>query len=71
MLQRGAAGPQVLALQQNLAAVLQVQLLEDGLFGPQTEAAVKAFQQLSGLPVTGMVDEETWQGLTGSPETAR
>jgi peptidoglycan hydrolase-like protein with peptidoglycan-binding domain len=31
----------------------------DGIFGPATEAAVKAFQRDWGLPVTGIVAEET------------
>ena len=31
----------------------------DGIFGPATEAAVKAFQRDWGLPVTGIVGEET------------
>lgn len=32
----------------------------DGVFGPQTTEAVKAAQQLGGLPETGRVDFETW-----------
>lgn len=35
----------------------------DGIFGPQTEAAVKAFQKEYGLPVTGQVAELTWNKL--------
>ncbi len=31
-----------------------------GGFGPDTSAAVIAFQNLYGLPLTGVVDEETW-----------
>jgi hypothetical protein len=31
----------------------------DGRFGPNTEKAVRAFQERSGLPVTGIADEET------------
>ena len=31
----------------------------DGDFGAETEAAVKAFQQAEGLPVTGVYDEKT------------
>ncbi len=34
-----------------------------GYFGPLTLAAVKEFQQASGLPVTGIVDAATWQAL--------
>lgn len=32
----------------------------DGFFGPQTEAAVKAFQGIFQLPQTGVIDEGTW-----------
>ncbi len=35
----------------------------DGIFGPATEDAVRAFQRAYGLPVTGIVDEETWIDL--------
>lgn len=35
----------------------------DGVFGEQTEMAVKAFQQKRGLTVDGVVGEETWQEL--------
>ncbi|GAW93667.1 peptidoglycan-binding protein LysM [Calderihabitans maritimus] len=35
----------------------------DGIFGPRTEAAVKAFQRQKGLPVTGVVDTNTWIAL--------
>lgn len=34
-----------------------------GIFGPDTRAAVVSFQNLYGLPVTGVVDEETWNKL--------
>ncbi|MDR0904325.1 MAG: peptidoglycan-binding protein [Ruminococcus sp.] len=32
-------------------------------FGPDTEASVKSFQKLFGLPETGVVDTRTWQEL--------
>ncbi|WP_312701428.1 peptidoglycan-binding protein [Sedimentibacter sp.] len=32
----------------------------DGFFGPETEAAVKAFQGIFQLPQTGVIDEGTW-----------
>ncbi|MGN0605759.1 MAG: peptidoglycan-binding protein [Oscillospiraceae bacterium] len=32
----------------------------DGVFGVQTEEAVKAFQEIFNLKVTGMVDKSTW-----------
>lgn len=35
-------------------------LAVDGVFGPRTEAAVKAFQSNYGLAESGVVDAETW-----------
>ena len=39
-------------------------IIVDGVFGPDTTAAVIAFQILYGLPVTGVVDLETWSRLS-------
>jgi peptidoglycan hydrolase-like protein with peptidoglycan-binding domain len=35
----------------------------DGVFGPKTEAAVKAFQTSKGLSANGIVGPETWIAL--------
>lgn len=35
----------------------------DGIYGPETTEAAKAFQQKNDLPVTGNVDFETWELL--------
>jgi N-acetylmuramoyl-L-alanine amidase len=35
----------------------------DGIFGIETENAVRKFQQDRGLLVTGIIDQETWQEL--------
>lgn len=35
----------------------------DGIYGPETENAVSAFQKRFGLPVTGNADFETWTNI--------
>lgn len=41
----------------------------DGLFGPQTESAVRAFQHKISLPITGEVDAATWTALDPGAST--
>ncbi len=49
-LSRGQSGPAVLDLQRKLnAAGMQPPLAEDGLFGPKTKAAVRAFQRSNSV----------------------
>lgn len=38
-------------------------LIADGIYGEQTRKAVRQFQEIEGLPVTGRVDLTTWQVL--------
>lgn len=38
----------------------------DGIFGPQTDAAVKAFQTSKGLTANGTVDPTTWKARSSS-----
>ena len=38
-------------------------LVEDGVFGERTLEAVMIFQRDFGLPVTGVVDYETWLAI--------
>jgi peptidoglycan hydrolase-like protein with peptidoglycan-binding domain len=35
----------------------------DGIYGPKTAEAMRAYQQVQGLPVTGTLDQETAQAL--------
>jgi peptidoglycan hydrolase-like protein with peptidoglycan-binding domain len=52
----------VRTLQQLLRARKQ-NISVDGIFGPRTEAAVKAFQQGIGLVADGVVGPQTWPKL--------
>jgi peptidoglycan hydrolase-like protein with peptidoglycan-binding domain len=60
-LQQGSEGRQVSILQHKLGIAV------DGVYGPQTEAAVRAFQQREGLPVDGAVGPQTSAALAGHP----
>ena len=62
----GSQGPDVTVVQtslnrigQNYPAIPKVSPV-DGIFGPQTEAAVKAFQQIFSLDPDGIVGRATW-----------
>ncbi len=39
----------------------------DGIYGPDTTAAVESFQQAHGLRGSGVVDDVTWQELMQKP----
>ncbi|TWE10306.1 cell wall-associated NlpC family hydrolase [Rudaeicoccus suwonensis] len=62
VLRYGAEGTLVQTAQQRLGG-----LTTDGVFGPLTLAAVKAFQYDKGIPVSGAVDAATWSALGGFP----
>ena len=64
-LKLGANGALVEALQRtlNLRGAPASRVSVDGDFGPATETAVKAFQKLKKLEVSGIVDESTWDAL--------
>lgn len=38
-------------------------LVPDGIYGPETIAAVSKFQRRHGLPVTGVTDQDTWESV--------
>src|SRR5919197_6472883 len=58
----GSTGEAVRTVQYLLRAHGQ-SLSVDGIFGPRTEAAVRAFQQAHGLAVDGVVGNATWMAL--------
>lgn len=45
--------------------------IPDGIYGPQTLAAVSDFQRRHGLPVTGVTDQATWEAVVGCYTPAR
>lgn len=67
-LREGSTGVAVSALQYFISIVGKFSpavpvLAIDGIFGPQTAQAVNIVQRRLGLPVTGVVDQATWQGI--------
>ncbi len=54
------SGPDVLAVQQALASRGFSPGPLDGIYGPRTAAAVRAFQAANGLPVTGITCGQTY-----------
>lgn len=68
-LRLGSTGPYVTIIQaslnrigQNYPAIPKISPV-DGIFGPQTEAAVRAFQQIFSLTADGIVGRATWYQL--------
>ena len=45
-------------------------LIPDGIYGPQTMAAVTTFQRNHGLAVTGITDQDTWEAIAAAYEPA-
>ena len=39
-------------------------VVPDGIYGPDTVAAVTEFQRLAELPITGIVDQLTWERIS-------
>ncbi len=68
-IRRGSVGPNVVVIQtslnrisQNYPAIPKISPV-DGIFGAQTEAAVRAFQEIFELTVDGIVGSATWYAL--------
>jgi peptidoglycan hydrolase-like protein with peptidoglycan-binding domain len=66
-LAQGASGPQVAELQQMLQALGYYHGNIGGNFGPQTDAAVRAFQRDRGLTVDGWAGPQTMAALREGP----
>lgn len=69
-LKEGSTGNEVTILQQKLKILGYYTPTVTGSFGPDTTLAVRTFQDENGLPVTGIVNTETWNtifALTPSP----
>lgn len=64
ILRRGSRGAAVERLQQRLRARGFLQSSPDGVFGADTEAAVKAAQRRYGLEPDGIVGPATWDALS-------
>lgn len=62
-LERGAEGPEVTDLQEQLIALRFKPGDVDGVFGVLTESAVKMFQSSLKLAADGVVGEVTWERL--------
>lgn len=65
----GSSGASVRMIQEQLNRIAQVysaipRIAVDGSYGPQTAAAVSAFQRVFGLPATGIVDLATWYKIS-------
>lgn len=70
----GSSGEDVEALQEYINAAAQVYpqvptVPVTGTYGPQTRAAVIAFQEVMGFPVTGNVRPQTWYALASIYES--
>jgi murein L,D-transpeptidase YcbB/YkuD len=45
----------------------KVGVSQDGIWGPQTENAVRSFQSSHGLQVDGIVGQQTWSTMNQTP----
>ena len=68
-LQQGASGAKVWQMQEEPNVIAGAypalpKISADGIYGPATENAVRKFQSVFGLPVTGDVDYATWYKIS-------
>lgn len=62
-LSKGDKSDEVVDMQSRLIALGYLKEKADGSFGSKTQTAVKVFQQVAGLPVTGIADSDTLNAL--------
>ncbi len=65
----GSSGDKVRQMQEQLQTIAGIytaipSITPDGFFGEQTQAAVREFQSIFGLPETGVVDFPTWYRIS-------
>ena len=70
ILKRGDSGPDVQQAQ-NLINRIGAILEPDGEFGGGTEEAIREFQAMRSIPVTGFIDPQTWSALRSLQEPSR
>lgn len=68
-LEIGSRGEQVRTIQRQLNAIAKnfpaiPRVIEDGIYGENTAAAVKKFQEIFKMPITGKVDFATWYRIS-------
>ena len=68
-LEQGSSGDKVRQMQEELNVIAGAypalpKIAADGIYGPATENAVREFQSVFGLPVTGTVDYRTWYKIS-------
>ena len=66
VLRRGSRQSSVLFLQEKLLSFLYPITNLDGVFGPETERAVREFQRENGLVEDGVVGANTWRAILSS-----
>lgn len=65
----GSSGQKVRQMQEQINVISNAypaipKVSVDGIYGPGTQAAVREFQSVFGLPATGIVDYPTWYKIS-------